>query len=169
MTPTAMFPSTFVRHDSPLGPLGIYARSGRLIRVDVARDGVLPGEGLDEMPTALHDEARRQFDQYFAGQRLAFDLPLLQLGTPFQNDVWHAISDVPCGETTTYGALAAELGRPTGARAVGGAVAACRLAILIPCHRVVGADGRVKGYSVGEGVETKKWLLRHESALVAIG
>lgn len=162
MTRTALFPASFVRHDSPVGALGIHTRSGSIIRVDIARGGVLPGEGLDECPTALHDEARRQIDDYFAGRRTTFDLPLLHDGTPFQEKVWGALLRVGCGETISYGALGHRVGRATGARAVGGAIRANRIPILVPCHRVVASDGKITGYTPGEGVETKRWLLRHE-------
>lgn len=167
MPKTPLFPTTFVRHDSPIGALGIHTRSGRIIRIDIARGGVLPGDGLDQCATALHDEARRQLDAYFAGVRARFDLPLEQVGTGFQDEVWAALRRVECGETISYGALGHRVGRATGARAVGGAVRANRIAILIPCHRVVASDGRVTGYTPGEGVETKKWLLRHEQEAFA--
>ncbi|WP_084815893.1 methylated-DNA--[protein]-cysteine S-methyltransferase [Frondihabitans sp. Leaf304] len=167
MQKTRLFPTSFVRYDSPVGAFGIHTRSGSIIRVDIARGGVLPGEGLDECPTALHDEARRQFDDYFAGKRDRFDLPLLQIGTPFQDEVWGALLRVACGETISYGELGHRVGRENGARAVGGAISANRIAILIPCHRVVGSDGRITGYTPGEGIETKRWLLRHEQEAFA--
>jgi O-6-methylguanine DNA methyltransferase len=112
---------------------------------------------------ALFTEARRQLDEYFDGRRASFTLSVDPAGTLFQRAVWAALLDVPCGETTSYGALAVGLGRPQASRAVGAANGANPISIVIPCHRVVGATGSLTGY--GWGIEKKSWLLDHERAM----
>jgi len=112
---------------------------------------------------ATFTEARRQLDEYFDGLRSAFTLAVDPPGTAFQRAVWKALLEIPYGETTTYGALAAGLGRPQASRAVGAANGANPISIVIPCHRVVGAGGGLTGY--GWGIEKKSWLLNHERAM----
>ena len=104
-----------------------------------------------------------QLGEYFAGERTAFSLPLAPSGTAFQQAVWSALGSIPFGDTLSYGALAARLGRPGAARAVGLANGSNPIAIIIPCHRVIGADGSLTGY--GGGLPRKRWLLEHEGAL----
>jgi len=104
---------------------------------------------------ALLAEARAQLTQYFAGQRQRFDLPLEPQGTAFQQRVWAALQAIPYGHTTHYGALAAQLGKPGAARAVGGANGANPLPIIIPCHRVLAAGGALGGYSAGLDIKRK--------------
>jgi len=106
----------------------------------------------------------RQLGEYFSGQRQRFDLPLQLAGTPFQQAVWHALGQVPYGETVSYGKLARRIGRPKATRAVARANRDNCLPILIPCHRAIGADGRLTGYS--GGVWRKQWLLALEGAAV---
>jgi methylated-DNA-[protein]-cysteine S-methyltransferase len=113
----------------------------------------------------VHDVARlahvrAQFEAYFAGKLLAFDLPLNARGTPFQQQVWRALRMIDYGETESYAGLAACIGRPTAVRAVGAANGANPLAIIVPCHRVIGADGNLTGYA--GGLDAKRWLLAHE-------
>ncbi|BDZ51033.1 methylated-DNA--protein-cysteine methyltransferase [Frondihabitans sucicola] len=157
-----LFPAAVSHYESPLGRIEIRTRFDSIVRLDIESDGHLPCDDLDEAPTPVHDEARRQLDAYFAGRRRTFDLPLEQLGTPFQDEIWERLRDVPWGTATSYGELAVLADRPTGARAVGGAIRANRIALLVPCHRVLGAGRRITGYSPGRGVETKRWLLEHE-------
>src|SRR6202012_510460 len=107
-------------------------------------------------------QARAQIEEYFAGTRRDFDLPLAPRGTAFQRSVWHALATIPFGVTTTYGEIAAAVGRPTASRAVGAANGQNPIAIVIPCHRVIGANGTLTGY--GGGLPTKEWLVRHERA-----
>ena len=104
-----------------------------------------------------------QLRAYFAGELTRFDLPLHLGGTAFQNTVWTALVDIPVGETVSYGELACRIGRPTASRAVGAANGANPLPIVLPCHRVVGADGSLTGF--GGGIETKRTLLAHERRL----
>jgi methylated-DNA-[protein]-cysteine S-methyltransferase len=106
--------------------------------------------------------AREQLDEYFAGKRTVFDLPLAPRGTEFQQEVWRALREIPYGETRSYGELAARVGRPGAARAVGAANGRNPVSIIVPCHRVVGASGALTGYA--GGMERKQWLLRHEGS-----
>ncbi|TFZ05989.1 methylated-DNA--[protein]-cysteine S-methyltransferase [Ramlibacter henchirensis] len=162
------FPPDLVaaRHASPLG--------GMLL---AATDRGLAGlwfEGQRHHPDAsawpVADQhpvitlARRQLDEYFAGRRTTFDLPLdLQGGTPFQQSVWKALLGIPAGHRTTYGALCQRIGKPAAARAVGAAVGRNPVSIVVPCHRVVGTDGSLTGYA--GGLDRKTALLRLEGAL----
>jgi methylated-DNA-[protein]-cysteine S-methyltransferase len=107
------------------------------------------------------DDLRGQLGEYFAGARTEFDLPLHMIGSPFQLKVWAALCDIPCGETRSYGAMATALGMPGAARAVGLANGQNPVSIVVPCHRVIGADGSLTGY--GGGLPAKQWLLSHES------
>src|SRR5690242_15152604 len=99
---------------------------------------------------------RQQLAEYFAGERQQFDVPLKLAGTPFQQRVWHALVRIPFGTTITYAQLAQRIGRPTAARAVGHANSRNPISILVPCHRVIGADGKLTGYA--GGVDKKQWL-----------
>jgi methylated-DNA-[protein]-cysteine S-methyltransferase len=121
-----------------------------------------------ELPAANGDDdavlaaAREQLAEYFAGERHEFDLPLRPAGTPFQRAVWDALREIPYGETAGYGELANRLGRPGAARAVGLANGRNPIAIVVPCHRVIGAAGALTGY--GGGLERKRYLLELECA-----
>jgi methylated-DNA-[protein]-cysteine S-methyltransferase len=110
------------------------------------------------------DAARRQLDEYFAGTRVRFELSLAAIGTPFQRAVWTALHGLPFGATTSYVALARALGRPTASRAIGSANARNPIAIVVPCHRVIGADGSLTGYA--GGLARKRWLLGHERGVL---
>ena len=109
--------------------------------------------------------AAAEFAEYFAGERTEFDLPLAPIGTPFQRDVWHAIADVPFGRTIAYRELAARAGRPGSIRAAGAATGRNPLSIVIPCHRIVGADGALTGYA--GGLPRKRSLLELERSVLA--
>ncbi|WP_157887646.1 methylated-DNA--[protein]-cysteine S-methyltransferase [Frondihabitans sp. PAMC 28766] len=160
---SAVVDTAIVTHDSPVGLLRIHTRHGSIVRLDIdADDPAAVRPNLPEAPNPLHDEARRQLDDYFAERRHSFDLPLGQIGTVFQAEVWSALTELPFGSATSYGELAELTGRPTGARAVGGAIRANRIALLVPCHRVLGVGRRLTGYTPGRGIETKRWLLEHE-------
>ena len=112
--------------------------------------------------SALLRRAQKQLTEYFAGRRRTFDLPLAPQGTEFQRAVWTQLSDIAFGTTSTYGALARAVGQPQAARAVGGAIGANPLAIVVPCHRVLAGDRRLTGFSGGDGVPTKVALLTLE-------
>ena len=108
---------------------------------------------------------RKQVGEYFAGQRNEFDLPLAPHGTAFQRSVWTALGEIPFGETRSYGGLAESLGHPGAARAIGRANATNPICLIVPCHRVIGADGSLTGFAFG--VEIKRRLLEHEQRPVA--
>jgi methylated-DNA-[protein]-cysteine S-methyltransferase len=111
---------------------------------------------------AVFTDVRRQLGEYFAGVRTQFELPLHAAGTGFQQRVWAALLQIPYGETASYGKIAAALGVAAGARAVGLANGQNPISIIVPCHRVIGADGSLTGY--GGGLPAKRWLLSHEAA-----
>src|SRR5579872_6454425 len=155
---------------SPIGPLKIAAHEDGL-------DGVhLPGLGNEGIASPLEvpgsairrllDEAEHQLQEYFAGAREVFELPLAPSGTAFQMEVWKALQAIPFGETRSYGQIARGLGKPGASRAVGLANARNPLAIIVPCHRVIGADGTLTGY--GGGLERKRLLLDLESGVLAL-
>lgn len=150
-------------YESPVGPLRLVARGGALVGLWLP-EGKDPPE-LSGLTTAPRDPTLRraadQLDAYFAGERRDFDLELAPEGTAFQRLVWDQLLAIPYGVTISYGELARRCGRPHGARAVGTANGKNPIAIIIPCHRVIGADGSLTGY--GGGLPTKQWLLRHES------
>lgn len=111
---------------------------------------------------------REQLEQYFAGERTTFDLPLAFEGTAFQTSVWKQLVHIPYGETTTYGELATRIGKPegwSGSRAIGAANGQNPLVVIVPCHRVIGASGALTGF--GGGLPRKKWLLGHEGVSTA--
>ena len=113
--------------------------------------------------TEILRAATTQLEEYFRGLRTTFDLPLAPTGTPFQRAAWEVLRTIPFGQTMTYGEQARRLGGANKARAVGAANGRNPLPIIIPCHRVIGADGSLTGFSAG--VERKAWLLRHEAAI----
>jgi methylated-DNA-[protein]-cysteine S-methyltransferase len=120
-----------------------------------AADSIAADDGVGVLA-----DATAQLDAYFAGDRIAFDLPLDLVGTPFQLQAWQALAELPYGTTVTYGEQARRLGRPNAFRAVGAANGRNPVPIVLPCHRVVGADGSLTGF--GGGLDTKRWLLDHE-------
>ncbi len=143
---------------SPLGRIALTASVNAIVRIDRTAEAPHPAD------TPLLIEATEQLAAYFENGAALFDLPLAPAGAKFEQAVWAEMLKIPAGETRSYGELAAATGRP--ARAVGGACGRNPIPIVIPCHRVVGADGRMVGYSGAGGVETKQWLLRHEGALL---
>jgi len=109
---------------------------------------------------AAFDDIRRQLDEYFAGKRQNFSVPLAPEGTPFQQSVWNALCTIAYSATCSYGDIARHIGKPTASRAVGAANGANPIPIIIPCHRVIGASCKLTGF--GGGLPTKRWLLSHE-------
>ncbi|UOE44614.1 methylated-DNA--[protein]-cysteine S-methyltransferase [Agromyces larvae] len=150
------------RIDSPIGRLELVADESAITALSIERNGALPHDDLPERTNAVLDAARIQLAEYFSGERTEFDLPVRPGGTPFQQAVWQQLARLGWGEAISYGALADAVGRPGAARAIGGAVGANPVPIIIGCHRVLASDGRITGYSGGEGVPTKVWLLGHE-------
>lgn len=125
------------------------------------------GDGVELQPWAQSTAARRKVEAYFAGDPGAVDdLRVETAGTPFQREVWETLREIPRGVTWTYGQLAERIGRPRAVRAVGLANSQNPVAIIVPCHRVVGANSSLTGYA--GGLERKSWLLRHEGAAVAV-
>lgn len=118
--------------------------------------------GAVEWSDAPLAEVKRQLDEYFAGKRRTFDLELNPAGSGFQYRVWREVQRIPYGRTSSYGEVAATIDRPGAARAVGRANATNPVCLVTPCHRVIGKDGSLTGF--GGGIETKRWLLAHESA-----
>ena len=133
--------------------LGLYMRSEKHAQIS-AQDWI---EDETAQPFAV---TRQQLSDYFTGALTQFDLPLSPQGTPFQKRVWAALKTIPYGATLSYGELAQQIGQPQAARAVGLANGRNPVSIIVPCHRVVGANGKLTGY--GGGVERKQWLLNHE-------
>lgn len=148
--------------NSILGPICLEENGTALCGVHFCPDGVPDLEPLPRkvVETPLLQEAEEQLNEYFAGVRREFDLPLAPQGTPFQQAVWATLQKIPYGEVRTYGQLAAALGKPKASRAVGGACHCNPIAILIPCHRVVGANGSLTGYA--GGLDVKEYLLELE-------
>ncbi len=146
---------------TPIGPLLLAASSAGLAQVRLPTRGTPapPEPGWRQDPMALA-EPERQLRAWFAGERRSFELPLDPRGTPFQRAVWDLLAEIPWGQTTTYGDLARQLGKPGSARAVGAANGANPLPIVLPCHRVIGRDGSLTGF--GGGLDAKRWLLTHE-------
>jgi O-6-methylguanine DNA methyltransferase len=152
---------SFAVVESPLGPLLLGAEDGALTLLWMSPLPERETGGADARDRAVLAAARDQLEAYFAGDLTAFDLPLAPVGTPFQQRVWSALVEIPFGETVSYGSLATRLGRPGAARAVGLANGSNPISIIIPCHRVIGSDGRLTGY--GGGIDRKAWLLDHEA------
>lgn len=156
-------PPTWLRRvDSPIGRLEITSEGETLSGVSIERAGALPHDGVAERSNEVLDVTAQQLGEYFSGTRRRFDVPVSVTGTAFQMAVWNELSSLSWGEVISYGELGLATGRPTAGRAVGGAVGANPLPIIVPCHRVLASGGRITGYSAGNGVPTKVWLLDHE-------
>ncbi|HYO57946.1 methylated-DNA--[protein]-cysteine S-methyltransferase [Archangium sp.] len=150
---------------SPVGSLRLFALEEALTGIYLENHKGAPAlvaSERDDHPVLL--AARRQLEEYFAGERVSFELPLEPAGTPFQKTVWRALREIPLGVTWSYADLARHIGREGAARAVGSANARNPLSIVVPCHRVVGTGGKLTGYA--GGVPTKQWLLEHEQRLL---
>ncbi len=120
------------------------------------------GDGVSEPSTPLLQQAKHQLSEYFSGVRRTFDLPLNPHGTPFQKAAWSALCEIPYGEVRTYAQQAAAIGKPKACRAIGMANHCNPIPIVIPCHRVIGANGKLTGYA--GGLDTKRYLLTLEQA-----
>ena len=146
--------------NAPIGAVTLCQDEGGLCALRFGGNG----GRMDETPLFL--QAQRELEEYFAGRRSSFSVPLSMHGTPFQMAVWEALRTIPYGETRSYATLAVQIGRPRACRAVGMANHVNPLPIFVPCHRVVGADGRLTGYA--GGLDVKKYLLKLEGAYVEI-
>ena len=154
-------------YDSPVGTLMLAATDTGIHAVEFPenRHPVKRHGDWREGAHALLDAAMRQLDDYFAGKRRDFDLPLAPRGTPFQLQVWQALRSIPFGQTWSYARLAQAVDNPSAMRAVGAANGRNPIPIIVPCHRVIGANGTLTGF--GGGLPTKEFLLRLEGALPA--
>lgn len=158
---------------SPLGAIHLAAATGKLcsLTIEVAEPlaeislGKQTGEDSPSGMTnnQVLDLAEQQLGEYFAGQRKVFDIPMLLGGTRFQQSIWARLAEIPFGNTSSYGELARAVGSPQAARAVGGAVGANPIPIVIGCHRILASNRALTGYSGGHGLDTKRWLLQHEA------
>jgi methylated-DNA-[protein]-cysteine S-methyltransferase len=159
--------ATHTTIDSSIGELTLVAADGVLSGLYFPGHWYPPGRGtLGARSEQGFEPAERQLTEYFAGERTTFDLPTRLAGDEFQRRIWELIDRIPYGETTTYGELAAELGDPTLARRVGAAVGRNPLSVIVPCHRVVGKDGKLTGYA--GGLERKRFLLDLEAPAAAL-
>ncbi len=149
-------------YESPLGTIEVVASGEGITALNfVPRSKMLKARGSgDADPSPLLAAAVRELSEYFAGERRAFTVPLDLRGTPFERAVWRVLLEVPFGRTVSYGELGRTVGKPRAARAVGGANHRNPVSIIVPCHRVIGADGSLTGY--GGGLWRKEWLLEHE-------
>jgi O-6-methylguanine DNA methyltransferase len=157
----------FATVPSPVGPLVLTKRGEALVGLSMRSQANAPGpdrssDAFREDPSRFSREAS-QLAEYFAGARVRFDLKINLDGTPFQRLVWEALLRIPYAQTVSYGALARAVGRPGASRAVGAANGRNPIAIVVPCHRVIAADGTLGGYA--SGVERKSWLIDWERRL----
>jgi methylated-DNA-[protein]-cysteine S-methyltransferase len=153
-----MYETTYM---SPVGPLQLVADEDALLQLNFAQTA---GERHDASPILAATCA--QLDEYFAGTRTTFDIPLRLEGSPWEQRVWEALLGIDYGETTSYGAIAVQVGAPGSARAVGAANGRNPVAIVVPCHRVIGASGKLTGY--GGGLERKSTLLDLERGALSL-
>jgi methylated-DNA-[protein]-cysteine S-methyltransferase len=157
--------TSFSEYESPVGPLLLSGDARALTGLGFIREStrIPPGWVRDDERFARE---RKQLDEYFAGERSEFDFPMRLEGSAFERDVWQALEEIPYGTTVTYGEIAERIGRPGRARAVGAANGRNPIAIVVPCHRVIGAGGKLTGY--GGGLERKRELLVLEGALLPV-
>jgi methylated-DNA-[protein]-cysteine S-methyltransferase len=142
---------------SPVGPVSVYAQGDVIVYLEMVHDAA-----PNDKRSPVVDLALRQLDD-FAGRSTILDFPVRADGTAFQKSVWAEIAKVPFGETISYTQIAERIGNPKASRAVGGAVGSNPVALVIGCHRAMGASGRITGFSGGDGIPTKRWLLAHEA------
>ena len=150
-------PDARISFDSPIGDITIEATNEKITSLTIGESR--PSIGSSK----ILGEAKRQMSAYFAGKLTEFDLPVQLEGTNFQKAVWKQIAKVGFGKTTSYAQIAEKLGKPLASRAVGGAVGANPVPLIVGCHRVLGASGKITGYSGGDGLPTKRLLLELES------
>lgn len=147
-------------YETAIGRIGIAEEGGAITNVFFG--GTVSPKSFVEKETPLLCQAAKQLEEYFAGTRKEFSLPCAPQGTPFQREVWDALLEIPYGETRTYGEIASCLGRPTASRAVGAANSRNPISFIVPCHRVVGAGGKLTGYA--GGIPLKQRLLDMEQS-----
>jgi methylated-DNA-[protein]-cysteine S-methyltransferase len=161
--PTPQQNRALLRLPSPIGRLELTADDEGILSLFIETDGHLPLDATPEMPSPVLLRAAEQLNEYFAGTRTAFDVPVhLTRGTEFQRRVWARLATLKFGDMLSYGALGSDIGRAGSGRAIGGAVGQNPVPIIIGCHRVLALSGQITGYSAGQGIPTKVWLLNHE-------
>ncbi|MCL1999614.1 MAG: methylated-DNA--[protein]-cysteine S-methyltransferase [Turicibacter sp.] len=144
--------------DSPVGKLTITADKEAIIGLDWGK-----ADALEQQSTPLIAECEKELAAYFAGELKIFTVPIKFKGTPFQEDVWRALTTIPYGKTVSYGFIAKQVGKPKASRAVGGANHNNPISIIVPCHRVIGTTGKLVGF--GGGLDAKEYLLKLEGAI----
>jgi methylated-DNA-[protein]-cysteine S-methyltransferase len=149
-----------ISFDSPIGAITVEASNEKITRLTIGQ------RSPDQGSSKTLGEAKKQLTAYFAGKLNKFDLPVDLRGTEFQKAVWKQIAKTGFGKTVSYAAIAAKLGKPLASRAVGGAVGSNPVPIIVGCHRVLGASGKITGYSGGQGLPTKRWLLTLEDIAI---
>jgi methylated-DNA-[protein]-cysteine S-methyltransferase len=153
--------------ETPIGPLRLLASDAGLVGIyfgaEVGAEGEV-GPSIRPLQRQMLEHATRELAEYFRGERTTFTTPLVESGTAFQREVWRALGEIPFGARSGYAALATKIGRPRAQRAVGAANRCNPHSIIVPCHRVIGADGSLTGYA--GGLPTKEWLLAHEARVL---
>ena len=144
---------------SPIGIVRLTEEGGAITRIELS-DAI----DASSAPTPLLHEAEQQIMAYLEGKRQQLDFPIRIMGTPFQQRVWHALQQIPYGTTRTYGEIATEIGNPRASRAVGMACNKNPLLLIVPCHRVIGAGGKLTGFAYG--TDAKQWLLELEKPIL---
>jgi methylated-DNA-[protein]-cysteine S-methyltransferase len=153
----------FTNYDSPIQTLRLVSNGRSLIGLYMMSEKhshALPSDRVEDRTVEPFPDTEQQLTAYFAGSLTEFDLPLQMEGTSFQQRVWSALQTIPYGTTISYGELARQIGQPKASRAVGLANGCNPLSIIVPCHRVIGANRKLTGY--GGGIDRKQWLLNHE-------
>lgn len=148
-----------IAFNSPIGIIRVFESNGKVTAIDIAAKGAKATSN----DSPVLQTAKTELEQYFAGKLTKFTFPVdLSAGTEFQRNVWRQIGRINFGKTKSYADIAKAIGKPKAARAVGGAVGSNPVPLVIGCHRVMGASGKITGYSGGKGIPTKEWLLEHE-------
>jgi methylated-DNA-[protein]-cysteine S-methyltransferase len=160
-------PMLFTTTESPIGELLLLGDGSALhgLYMQAGRKPMAPRPAWRRDDDAF-DDARAQLDEYFGGERREFDLPLVMAGSEFERRVWRALEEIPYGETESYGALARRIGEPDAARGVGWANGRNPISVVVPCHRVIGANGKLVGY--GGGLDNKRLLLELEAGVIPL-
>lgn len=148
-----------IAFNSPIGIIRVFEANGKVNAIDIAAKGAKATSN----DSPILQTAKAELEKYFAGNLTKFTFPVdLSSGTEFQRNVWRQIGRINFGKTKSYADIAKAIGKPKAARAVGGAVGSNPVPLVIGCHRVMGASGKITGYSGGKGIPTKEWLLEHE-------
>lgn len=149
-------PKAVASVQSPIGPITLISQGEKIVRVELGKKART--EGSSKVLT----EAKKQIDLYFSGKLERFSVPIEAAGTNFQKSVWKEIAKLGFGKAISYGEIAAKIGNPAASRAVGAAVGSNPTPLLVGCHRVLGASGKITGFTGAKGIKTKAWLLNHE-------